>query len=383
MKKSPNLSVGLVFDDSLDSTDGVAQYVKTLGSWLTNQGHDVTYLVGETKITNWGGGEVVSASKNLKINWGGNNLSMPIWPDSKKLHNVIQTKKFDVLHVQVPYSPLMAQSVIRRAAETTAVIGTFHVYPGNKRSVLGARLLRLLYGHSLGRFDRIVSVSTAAAAFAKESLGIDSSVLPNVVDLSRFRKIKIAKQQKLRIVFLGRLVKRKGCQELLEAYNILHSRLADTELIIAGDGPLRSNLENYVQRHNLGGKVSFLGFVKETDKPALLGSADIACFPSLYGESFGIVLVEAMAAGAGVVLGGDNPGYKTVLGEQPSLLIDPRAKAEFANRLEELLKKNTATIKLHDWQTKTVSQYDVEVVGPQLVAIYHQQIAHRHKKSNN
>ena len=383
MKKSPNLSVGLVFDDSLDSTDGVAQYVKTLGAWLTAQGHDITYLVGETKTTSWAGGKVVSMARNLKINWGGNNLSMPIWAETQKINDLIQTKKFDVLHVQVPYSPLMAQLVIRRAADTTAVVGTFHVYPGNKWSVAGARLLKLIYGGSLRRFDQIISVSPAAASFAKESFGIDSRVVPNVVDVSRFREVKTAEPQKHRIIFLGRLVKRKGCQELLEAYDILQSQLTDTELIIAGDGPLRPSLENYVQRHDLGSKVSFLGFIEEADKPALLRSADIACFPSLYGESFGIVLIEGMAAGAGIVLAGDNPGYRTVLGEQPTLLVDPNDTGEFANRLQMLLKKNAETKKLHDWQSKTVDQYDVEEVGPAIEDIYHQQIARRHKKSNN
>ncbi len=81
-----------------------------------------------------------------------------------------------------------------------------------------------------------------------------------------------------------------------------------------------TDTQNYVEQNNLRSSVKFLGFVNERDKPELLASAAIACFPSLGGESFGIVLIEAMAAGASVVLGGNNPGYTSVLGDRPESL---------------------------------------------------------------
>jgi phosphatidylinositol alpha-mannosyltransferase len=383
MRKNPGLSVGLVFDDSLDSSDGVAQYVKTVGAWLSGQGHEVTYIVGQSRTEEWAGGRVVSASRNLRVRWGGNRLSMPVWPDRSKIKRLLEERKFDILHVQVPYSPLMAQYVINRCGGDTAIVGTFHVYPANRRVVVGSRLLKLVYGRSLKRFDAMLAVSEAGAAYAAESFGLRTSILPNVIDLTRFKNKSAKDPARPTIVFLGRLVERKGAMYLLKAFSQLTERLPDAELVIAGRGPLRPKLESFVRRRGLMNQVRFLGFIEEDEKPALLGSTAIACFPSLYGESFGIVLIEAMAAGAGTVLGGDNPGYASVLGQQPDLLIDPTDTNAFADRLELLITDTNLTRRLHSWQSTAVKRYDIELVGPALLDIYREQIAKRTKKSNN
>src|SRR4051812_32795340 len=123
------MKIGFVFDDTLDSYDGVAQYVKTLGTWLSSQGHEVRYLVGQTKMIQWSGGKVYSLSKNQKVIFNGNRLSIPIAASSRKIKKVLAEENFDILHVQVPYSPFMAQKVIKSAGENTAIIGTFHVAP--------------------------------------------------------------------------------------------------------------------------------------------------------------------------------------------------------------------------------------------------------------
>ncbi|HLG90867.1 MAG TPA: glycosyltransferase family 4 protein, partial [Candidatus Saccharimonadales bacterium] len=161
------LSIGFLYDDTLDSSDGVAQQVKTLGSWLSSRGHNVSYLVGETKMRRFGGNEVYSLAKNKTVTFNGNRLSIPILTDRRKIKKVLAGRRFDVLHVQVPYSPLMSQAVINRADSSTAIVGTFHIYPSTFLAEVGARILRLLLGASLKKFDRIVSVSQPAADFAK------------------------------------------------------------------------------------------------------------------------------------------------------------------------------------------------------------------------
>jgi phosphatidylinositol alpha-mannosyltransferase len=90
-----------------------------------------------------------------------------------------------------------------------------------------------------------------------------------------------------------------------------------------------------------------------------------------------------MAAGAGVVLGGDNPGYRSVLGEQPALLVDPNDTKAFAERLDGLLASQTKRAELHEWQKNEVGQYDINKIGAQLVNVYVKQIAKRSKKGNN
>src|SRR5581483_12518242 len=114
---------------------------------------------------------------------------------------------------------------------------------------------------------------------------------------------------KLTVLYFGRLVARKGCLQLLEAVNELVSQqlsLPDFRVVICGSGPEKSKLEAYVSKHGLSPYVEFRGFIKEEDKPSYYGSADIAVFPSYGGESFGIVLLEAMASGRAAVLAANN-----------------------------------------------------------------------------
>lgn len=374
MPKSRKPKVGLVFDDSLDSNDGVAQYVRTLGAWLTDQGYEVRYLVGQTRMSSWRGGQVYSLAANLKVRFNGNQLSMPLLSRKSALKDALAKEKFDILHVMAPYSPLMAQRLIMMAGPGTAVVGTFHILPSGWLSRAGSYALRTASVLSLKRFDGFVSVSRPAQEFARQVYGIESSVVPNPVDLKKFRnagKPAVKKQ----IVFLGRLVERKGCRQLIKAFSGISDDYPEYELIIAGDGPQRRQLEKLAQDLGVGQHTKFLGYIEEDNKPGVLGSAAIACFPSLYGESFGIVLIEAMAAGSGAILAGDNPGYHSVLGDKPQLLFNPREPSELAAKLAQLLSDDAYRSKVHDWQDKEVEKYDIDVVGRQLEELYKRAIA--------
>jgi phosphatidyl-myo-inositol alpha-mannosyltransferase len=247
---------------------------------------------------------------------------------------------------------------------------------------MGGRALRLAYFNKLNHFDNIVSVSSAAQSYAKQTFGIDSKIIPNPINTSDFSKTS-QKYIDGRIVFLGRLVKRKGCQQLLQAFAQLQTSFPETRLIVAGDGPDRHKLESEAQQLGIGSRVTFKGFIEETDKPELLASAHIACFPSLYGESFGIVLLEAMAADAHIVLGGNNPGYASVLQEQPELLVNPLDTAAFANRLSSLMTDEAKAIELNNWQREAVKKYDINIVGQQIVDMYLGAIAKRTKTRHN
>src|SRR4029078_11859334 len=132
------------------------------------------------------------------------------WPaNRRKIRQVLEAEQLDILHVQMPHSPFMAQKVINIAPPQTAIIGTFHILPSGWVASFGARLLRLFYGLGLGRIDKIISVSPPAANFAKSAFGLDSEVLPNSIDLDSFQKLsKDIPNIRGHIVFLGRLVKR-------------------------------------------------------------------------------------------------------------------------------------------------------------------------------
>src|ERR1700760_451276 len=107
------MKIGLVLDDTLDTPDGVQQYVIQVGTWLTAQGHEVHYLVGATERTDIP--HIHSLSRNLKVKFNGNRMSMPLPTSKRTLKRFLHEQQFDVLHVQVPYSPFMAGRLLLSA----------------------------------------------------------------------------------------------------------------------------------------------------------------------------------------------------------------------------------------------------------------------------
>ncbi len=380
------MKIGFVLDDSLDKADGVQQYVLTLGHWLQHQGNEVHYLVGQTERTDIR--NVHSLSRNVRAHFNQNRMSTPLPADKRRIRQLLEDKQFDVLHVQMPYSPWLAGRVIRAAPDKTVVMGTFHIIPFSFLERFAARLLGVWLRRSLRRFDEIFSVSAPAQKFARSSFSVNSSVLPNVVDLHAMRagkRLRKYKDDKLTIVFLGRLVERKGCMHLLRALTRLHEQhhLERVRVLICGKGPLEAELRAYVKNHRLGAIVHFVGFVPESEKANYLATADIAVMPSTGGESFGIVLIEAMAAGAKVVLGGDNVGYRSVIGPRPEQLVNPNDTNKFAKTLQHFIVNGQSRQKAFQWQSQYVEQFDVRVVGKQLLRHYETAIAKRAQKRNN
>lgn len=380
------MKIGFVLDDSLDKADGVQQYVLALGHWLHSQGHEVHYLVGQTARTDIK--NVHSLSRNVKAKFNQNRMSTPLPASKVAVKELLKNQQYDVLHVQLPHSPFMAARVIRVAGPETAIVGTFHIIPFSRLEALAAATLGLVLRRNLKRFDTIYSVSEPARKFAKRAFSIDSEVVPNVVNLSYYQAAKPYKRyadQTVTIVFLGRLVERKGCLELLKTVKLLHSqhKLERVRVLICGKGPLQQKLERYVKDNKLSHIVRFTGFVSEDEKTKYLSSADIAVFPSKGGESFGIVLIEAMAAGAKVVLAGNNRGYRSVIGAKKDQLIEPDDTRAFAKVLHHFIASNRARQQAYKWQQEHVKQFDVRVVGSRLLHEYESVIAKRRKNTDN
>lgn len=368
------MKIGFVLDDGLNKPDGVQQYIVMLGTYMRNHGHEVHYLVGETQrddIPN-----LHSMAKNIRVHFNGNSLTIPLPASGRKIKTLLQQEQFDVLHVQTPHSPFMGAKVVRRAASGTIIVGTFHILPFGVLSYIGTWLLGLALRSNLRRFNGFISVSQPAARFANQTFGITSKIIPNAVVIKSFRsgkKIATKKTSGLSVVFVGRLVERKGCRQLISALVRLHEsgRLDPTvTLELCGEGPLRAKLETMVEEAGLTEQVTFHGFVSETKKIAVLQKADIAVFPALAGESFGIVLLEAMAAGRPVVLGGNNPGYQSVLAATPEAVVDANKPDVLAEQLQSFLVSPKKRERLYAQQQKLVQQFDVEVVGKQVEQFY-------------
>ncbi len=367
------MKVGLVLDDTLDRPDGVQQYVLTLGQWLSGQGHEVHYLVANTSRRDVPNVHSLGRFVNLRFN--GNGVRTP-WPGGKRrVRRLVTELNFDVLHVQLPYSPFLGARVIAAAGPQTALVGTFHTLPVTPWEAFTNRLLARWLRKSARRIQAVVAETRPAAEFAQTVYGWPTVVVPGPVNVSEFAggignvaSGRAARAGKLRIVFLGRLVRRKGALELIRAFQALPATSARrARLIIGGRGPLARRATKLAAGNPA---IKFTGFVPERSKAKFLASADIAVFPATGGESFGIILAEAMAAGAGVVLGGDNPGYTAALGEHSAALLDPRDTAAFARKLAYFIDDEAARRKLHDAQQRLVKKYDVQLVGRQLEKLY-------------
>lgn len=372
------MKIGFVLDDSLDKADGVQQYILTLGRYYTSIGHQVHYLVGETHRSDIP--NVHSLSRNLNVKFNQNRMSIPFPANRNKIRTLLGRENFDVLHVQTPHSPMLGARIVKYAGLGTAVVGTFHILPYSRLQTLATRLLGVWLRRNLKRFDMLGGTSRPAAKFARKCFRINAIVMPNTIDTAAFsvgKKIKKYDDGKLNIVYLGRLVERKGCQHLLNALKLMHERhqLFNVRVLICGKGPLDAELKRFVKVNNLASTVHFTGFISESDKPDYLASAHIAVYPSTSGESFGIVLIEAMAAGSQVVLGGNNPGYRSVMGKHTDQLFNPSDQKAFAGILKHFLTNGRARLKAARWQAADVKQYDVNVVGRQLIQIYQSAVA--------
>lgn len=367
------MKIGLVFDDSLDRPDGVQQYVRAIGAWLSAQGHAVHYLVGQTKTSDLP--NIHSLSSNIGVSFNGNRLTIPLPADDGPIRQLLQAEQFDILHIMMPYSPMMARKVIAHASSRTAVVGTFHILPQTWLVRWSTHVLGRWLRRSLQRFDKVVAVSPAAKLFAEEAFGLNGvTVLPNVVRLADYQGSELFERYVddiPTVMFLGRLVQRKGCSTLIDAVaRLKQSGVWPLRVVVCGKGPQDAALKAQAQRLGIAEAVEFTGFISEQDKPRYVASADVIVFPSLGGESFGIVLLEGMAAGKPVVLGASNPGYASVMEPRPQQMFKPGDSQALAGLIKQYISDAQARKLALDWQQEYIQQFDIETVGQKLLAEY-------------
>ncbi len=372
------MKIALVLDDSIDRTDGVQQYVRALGSHLSTLGHEVHYLCSTSESTD---PRVHALARSAGVTFNGNGMRTPLPASRSAIRELLSREMFDVIHVQTPHSPFLAARVVDEArrlqARSVRIVATFHILPHGRVSALGTSLLGRVLRSNLRRFDDFCAVSAPAAQFALETFGIECRVIAIGIDLEWFASRVTAQRpargpdDRLVLAFLGRLVARKGVLELVEALSRLNPEsLARLDVRIGGKGPLLGDVEAAVASRGLERSVSLRGFVAEDDKPQFFADADIAVFPATGGESFGIVLIEAMASGAGVVLAGANPGYLSVIGDGADVSVDARDADAFAAVLTRLITNPDIRDRIHAEQATRVKAFDLNVVGRRILDLY-------------
>ena len=379
------LTIGFVFDDTLDALDGVQQHIITIGTELARRGHDVHYLVGETHHSPVP--QTVSLARNVMVSFNGNRMRIPLPVRKREIRAALAHNNYDILHIQAPYSPLFGGRVLECAPQSPGVVATSHIAPIDRRARSGGRARGLGHAPSHRRVDEVIAVSQVAAQYAQFTSHTHGTIIANPVNVEKFataahRATRDAAHP--HIVFLGRLVPRKGAQLLLDAldYGERHGMfpMPGLHVTIAGDGPL---MDDCVQRAaRLRTPVQFVGTVDE-GKADLLASADVAVFPAIGGETFGIVLPEAIASGAGVTLAGDNPGYRwTMRGDEDALFsVGPDHARVLAERIERALTDAPWARRLHAREEALLDRYNVQAVTDEVEQVYARAIADRRARA--
>jgi len=330
------MKIGLVCPYIYPDNGGVAQHVRFLYENLRLRGHDVRILTASHGPQRASEGDIIRLGVGFSVPINASVGTLTFSPRYlSQIGKMLEREKFDVLHFHEPFVPFLSLFLLRES--TSVNIATFHAYAGFSPSYeFGSRALG---GHATRLHGRI-AVSAAARHFIDRFFPGDYKVIPNGVDVGRYANaVPLARWQDgtPNVLFVGRHEPRKGLLDLLKAHRILRKTGSAPRLLVVGSGPQEREARRYVATRSLQG-VEFLGRVSDDEKAQLFRTAHVYASPATGGESFGIVLLEAMAAGTPIVCS-DIHGYKGVVRRgREGLLVPPRAPRELAEAIDRLLR---------------------------------------------
>ena len=360
------MRVGMVCPYSFDVPGGVQSHVLQLAAELRRRGHQVSVLAPASPhvaLPDY----VVSAGKAVPIRYNGSVARLQFSPAVHgRVRRWLTHGDFDVLHLHEPNAPSLSMWALRMA--DGPIVATFHT--STTRSLTLAvfqGLLRPWHEKIVGR----IAVSDLARRWQMEALGSDAVEIPNGVDVAAFADgpaLPGYPRPGRTVLFLGRYDEpRKGMAVLLAALPALVRRFPELELLIVGRG---NEDELRGRAGELAGHLRFLGQVDDAGKVAALRSADVYCAPNTGGESFGIVLVEAMAAGTAVVAS-DLAAFRQVLaGGAAGRLVPADDSASLAEALAAVLSDDALRQRYVAAAGEAVRRYDWSVVTDQIIRVY-------------
>jgi phosphatidylinositol alpha-mannosyltransferase len=362
------VKIGLVTPYVYPLPGGVNEHVRFLYENLRLRGHDVRILTSSHGLQRSSEGDVIRIGKGFSVPSNGSVGTITLSPRYvSQVQRVLDREQFDLLHFHEPFVPFLSLVVLRQSRSVN--IATFHAYAGFSPAMeLGKRTLTPYAARLHGR----IAVSAAARHFADRFFPGDFKVIPNGVDVGRYqRAVPIARWQDgcLNILFVGRLEDRKGLPHLLKAFRLVRKSGFECRLLVVGSGPQEREARRYVMTRGLQ-NVEFLGRVSDAEKAQLFKTADVFVSPATGRESFGIVLLEAMAAGTPIVCS-DIHGYKGVVqrGRQ-AILVPPRDAKALAAGISELLANPTLRDRMGAEGLERAGQFSWEHVTARVEAYY-------------
>ncbi|MDY6911306.1 MAG: glycosyltransferase family 4 protein [Chloroflexota bacterium] len=356
---------------------GVNHHIFCLGENFTQMGHDVHYILPSSRPKEPPhNNQITFVGRPIPIHASGSIVRSPVSPGvffSDRICEVLEREKFDIVHLHEPLFPPLTTGCLRYSRSVN--IGTFHA---TRPRSWGYWFWKPWLKQWVPKLDGRIAVSPPARDFISHYFPGEYTIIPNGIDLEKFatpsEPIAELMDDKTNILFVGRMEKRKGFKYLLDAYRYVKRENPATRLIVVG--PLSRSRLKYrwlVKRHQLE-DVVWAGYVSAKDLPRYYHTADIFCAPATGGESFGIVLLEAMAASKPVVASNIG-GYASVISRDvDGLLVNPKDVKTLAGAIDLLIKdpqlrerltaEGKAKAEKHSWDkvARSVMNYYEETI---------------------
>lgn len=371
------MKVCLVTPYSWSFPGGVLEHVDALADHLERRGHEVSVMAPNDpldlrtrmlhpKLGRHGNlpNRVIPVGRSVPLPSNGSLANLAFSPAVfGKVRRAIARHRPDIVHVHEPLIPPVSWAAVRSAkALGIPVVGTFHAhYPDG---CYHYRLFEKALNPFFRKLDSRIAVSPTAAHTAAEYFPADYRVIPNGVDVERFRPAGDSRNPN-EILFVGRPDGRKGLPALLQAFPRVLKRCPDARLVIIGSRPEQVKLPK-----PLLSSVELRGVVDEREIVRAMHSASLLCAPSTGAESFGIILIEALAAGL-PVLASEIPGYRAVITPgHDGMLVSPGEPDVLADTLANLLQDGELRTRLSRAGLNTARRYDWPNVVGEVEAVY-------------
>jgi phosphatidylinositol alpha-mannosyltransferase len=355
------VKVALVSPYSWTTPGGVNTHIASLAAQLRARGHEVRILAPADGPVDAG---VIPLGGTIGIPFNGAVARLAFGPRvAGRVRVALRRAQPDVVHVHEPFTP--SASLLAAVSARVPIVATFHASVRSRAYRIGKIPLRPLWRKIAVK----IAVSQAARDTVEAIFGPGARIIPNGVDVISYADIGSPVAGSKEVLYFGRLEQRKGPQVLIDALPALLESVPDVHVVIAGDGPLRDKLEDAVPP-NARKNVLFTGPFDDEDRIALLSASSVVALPALGGESFGITLAEAMAAGRPVVASGI-PGYAAVARNgKDALLVPPGEPAALAAGIAALLADPEKAAALGRAARERARTFDWPVVAGQIEDAY-------------
>ncbi|MFM2144559.1 MAG: hypothetical protein RI899_347 [Actinomycetota bacterium] len=362
---SRSLKIGIVCPYGWDTPGGVQNHVRDLAEYLIVAGHNVSVLapvIDESKIPTY----VTSAGKPIAIPYNGAVARVLFGPIAfARVRQWIAQGDFDILHLHEPAIPSI--SLLACWAAEGPMVGTFHAAAKRQKAIFA---IGPILEPVIEKLSARIAVSEAARETLTEHLETDAVVIPNGIYADRYRDgMAQEKWQGNTLGFIGRFEEpRKGLSVLVDALPIISRFAPDVRVFIAGPGEADEVIKSIDPQ--LRSRFTFLGRITEQDKANFLASISLYIAPNTGGESFGIILAEALAGGATVVAS-DIPAFDSLLEHgRYGELFQSESSTELAKRVIDLLRDEKRRVELGKAGKLHAQQFDWKVVADQIFSIY-------------